>query len=93
MTFHSSVCRPNLSPLCVFVAPVRSSCCVKQAVNQPDPYKTTLLRHQQVSRSTFVILCHSVLLAATLHFPSTRLLVFTRQPRRASSDIYRPEVS
>lgn len=56
MTFLSSVCHPDFSPLYIFVAPVRSSCCVKQAVNQPDPHKTTLLRHQQVSKSTAVTL-------------------------------------
>lgn len=58
MTFHCTVCSPVLSPLCEFVAPVRSRCRVKQAINQPDPYTATFFRHQQVST---VHVCHSVL--------------------------------
>lgn len=77
MTFHCTVCSPVLSPLCEFVAPVRSRCRVKQAVNQPDPYTATFFRHQQVST---VHVCHSVLVPlrshAMLHLPSTRLLGF-----------------
>lgn len=87
MTFHSSICSPNLSLHCEFVAPVGSSCRVKQAVNQPDPYATTFLRHQQVST---VRVCHSVPVCSA----SLPLGCWLLQGRHSSgSDIYRPEAS
>ncbi len=43
------------------MAPVRSSCHVKQAVNQPVPCTTTFVRHQQVST---VHVCHSKLVCS-----------------------------
>lgn len=91
VTFHSSICSPNLSPLSVFVAPVCSSCCVKQAVNQPDPYTTT--QASTGFHSPRLSFCAGLLCSLPC-FTSPPLGCWLLQgSHRSSSDIYRPEAS